>query len=129
MIELVLGSRWAEVDPRLDPRPEDSILTKKGASAFFATNLVTVLVSQAVDTVILCGATTSGCVRATAIDCLQYGFPTLVPEECVGDRAAGPHAANLFDMNAKYVDVVSLIDALSYVEFLPTRDAAADDPR
>ena len=80
---------------------------KKGASGFFGTNLASVLVSQGVDTVILCGATTSGCVRATAIDLLQYGWPTLVPRECVGDRAQAPHDANLFDIQAKYADVVS----------------------
>ena len=65
---------------------------------------------------ILCGATTSGCVRATAIDLLQYGFPTLVPRECVGDRAQAPHEANLFDIQAKYADVVPLDEALAYVE-------------
>jgi nicotinamidase-related amidase len=66
--------------------------------------------------VILCGATTSGCVRATAIDLLQYGYPTLVPRECVGDRAQAPHEANLFDIDAKYADVVPLDDVLDYVE-------------
>ena len=64
--------------------------------------------TQGVDTVILCGATTSGCVRATAIDLLQHGWPTLVPRECVGDRAQAPHEANLFDIQAKYADVVCL---------------------
>ena len=71
--------------------------------------------SQRIDSVILCGATTSGCIRATAIDLLQYGFPTLVPRECVGDRAQAPHEANLFDIQAKYADVVPLEDALAYV--------------
>ena len=61
---------------------------------------------------ILCGATTSGCIRATAIDLLQYGYPTLVPRECVADRAQAPHEANLFDINAKYADVVSLDEVL-----------------
>ena len=65
---------------------------------------------------ILCGATTSGCVRATAIDLLQYGWPTLVPRECVGDRAQAPHEANLFDIQAKYADVVSLDEAIAYLE-------------
>ena len=60
----------------------------------------------------MCGATTSGCIRATAIDLLQYGYPTLVPRECVGDRAQAPHEANLFDIQAKYADVVSIEDAL-----------------
>jgi maleamate amidohydrolase len=93
---------------------------KKGASAFFGTNLASILVTQGVDTVVLCGATTSGCIRATAIDLLQYGYPTLVPSECVGDRAQAPHDANLFDIQAKYADVVSLDEALAYVESVPT---------
>jgi maleamate amidohydrolase len=75
-----------------------------------------VLVSQGADTVILCGATTSGCIRATAVDLLQYGYPTLVPRECVGDRAQGPHEANLVDIQAKYADVVPIEDTLSYLE-------------
>jgi maleamate amidohydrolase len=114
--DLQLGGRWVEVDPRLERRREETVIVKKGASAFFGTNLAAVLISQRVDSVILCGATTSGCVRATAIDLLQYGFPTLVPRECVGDRAQAPHEANLFDIQAKYADVVPLEDALAYVE-------------
>ena len=77
------------------------------------------LVSQGVDSVILCGATTSGCIRATAIDLLQYGWPTIVPRECVGDRAQAPHDANLFDIQAKYADVVSVEDAIAYLESVP----------
>jgi nicotinamidase-related amidase len=99
------------------------VILKKGASGFFGTNLAAVLVSLGVDSVILCGATTSGCVRATAIDLLQYGWPTIVPRECVGDRAQAPHEANLFDIQAKYADVVSLQEALDYVEGLPVRVA------
>jgi maleamate amidohydrolase len=74
--------------------------------------------------VILCGATTSGCVRANAVDLLQYGWPTIVPRECVGDRAQAPHDANLFDIQAKYADVVLLEDALAYVESVPGRVGA-----
>lgn len=129
MRELTIGSRWADIDPRLDAQPEDTILTKKGASAFFGTNLSAILTCQHVDTVILCGATTSGCVRASAVDALQFGFPALVPRECVGDRADGPHEASLFDMNAKYADVVSLEEALSYIASVSPRIAstAADE--
>ena len=72
----------------------------------------------------LCGATTSGCIRATAIDLMQNGFPALVPRECVGDRAQAPHEANLFDIQAKYADVVSLDEALAYLERVPGRVAA-----
>ena len=114
--ELLVGGEWVEIDPRLGRREEETVILKKGASAFFGTNLPSVLVSQGVDCVILCGATTSGCIRATAVDLLQYGYPTLVPEECVGDRARGPHEANLVDIQAKYADVVPLEDALSYLQ-------------
>jgi maleamate amidohydrolase len=114
--ELQVGGHWVEIDPRLDRREDETIVLKKGASAFFGTNLAAILVSEGVDSVVLCGATTSGCVRATAVDLLQYGFPTLVPRECVGDRAQAPHEANLFDIQAKYADVVSLEDALAYVD-------------
>ena len=122
--DLQLGGRWVEIDPRLERRPEETVIVKKVASAFFGTNLASVLISQGVDSVILCGATTSGCVRATAIDLLQYGFPTLVPRECVGDRAEAPHEANLFDIQAKYADVVSVDDAIAYVESVPGRVAS-----
>ncbi len=117
--DLQIGGRWVEIDPRLEPREDETIVLKKGASAFFGTNLPAILVSQGVDSVILCGATTSGCIRATAIDLLQYGYPTLVPRECVGDRAQAPHEANLFDINAKYADVVPLDDVLEYVATVP----------
>ena len=114
--DLVVGAKWVEIDPRLERRDEETVILKKGASAFFGTNLPSILVSQGVDTVIMCGATTSGCIRATAIDLLQYGYPTLVPRECVGDRAQGPHEANLVDIQAKYADVVSVEEALAYIE-------------
>jgi maleamate amidohydrolase len=114
--DLQVGGRWVEIDPRLEPREDETIVLKKGASAFFGTNLPSILISQGVDSVILCGATTSGCIRATAIDLLQYGYPTLVPRECVADRAQAPHEANLFDIQAKYADVVSLDEVLDYVE-------------
>jgi maleamate amidohydrolase len=122
--DLQLGGHWVEIDPRLDRRPEETVIVKKGASAFFGTNLAAVLIAQGIDSVIMCGATTSGCVRATAIDLLQYGFPTLVPRECVGDRAQAPHEANLFDIQAKYADVVPLEDALAYVESVAPTVAA-----
>lgn len=122
--DLELGGRWVEIDPRLERRENETVIVKKGASAFFGTNLASVLVAQRVDTVILCGATTSGCIRATAVDLLQYGFPALVPRECVGDRAQAPHEANLFDIQAKYADVVSVDEALGYLESVQGRVAA-----
>ena len=117
--DLQMGGRWVEIDARLGQRDDETVIVKKGASGFFGTNLASVLVSQGVDTVILCGATTSGCVRATAIDLLQWGWPTLVPRECVGDRAQAPHDANLFDIQAKYADVVSVDEAIAYLESVP----------
>ena len=121
LADLQLGGHWVAIDPRLEPREDETVVLKKGASAFFGTNLAAILISQGVDTVILCGATTSGCVRATAVDLLQHGFPTLVPRECVGDRAQAPHDANLFDIQAKYADVVSLEEALGSLESVPSR--------
>lgn len=112
---LQIGSELVDVDPRLPVGPDDPVITKKGASAFFGTNLAAILAAQRVDTVILCGATTSGCVRASAVDSVQYGYPTLVVRDCVGDRASGPHDANLFDIQAKYADVIELADALDYL--------------
>ncbi len=119
LADLQIGGPWVEIDPRLGRRDDETVVVKKGASAFFGTNLSAILVSQGIDTVVLCGATTSGCVRATAVDLLQNGFPTLVPRECVGDRAQAPHDANLFDIQAKYADVVGLEDAIGYLAALP----------
>jgi maleamate amidohydrolase len=123
--DLIVGGKWVEIDPRLERREEETVILKKGASAFFGTNLPSVLVSQGVDTIVLCGATTSGCIRATAIDLLQNGYPTLVPRECVGDRAQGPHDANLVDIQAKYADVVPIDDVLSYLESVKEQAASS----
>jgi maleamate amidohydrolase len=125
LAELIVGGKWVEIDPRLERREEEIVILKKGASAFFGTNLPSILVSQGVDTVIMCGATTSGCIRATAIDLLQYGYPTLVPRECVGDRAQGPHEANLVDIQAKYADVVSVEEVFAYVESVSRKSGAS----
>ena len=124
LADLQIGGKWVEIDPRLEPREDETIVMKKGASGFFGTNLASILVSQGVDTVVLCGATTSGCVRGTAVDLLQYGWPTIVPRECVADRAKAPHEANLFDIQAKYADVVSVEDALAYLESVPGKVGA-----
>jgi nicotinamidase-related amidase len=112
---LVEGSEWVEVDARLAQRPNETTLVKKYASCFFGTDLAARLVSRQVDTLIITGCTTSGCVRATAVDACSYGFRTIVVEEAVGDRAALPHAASLFDIDAKYGDVVGLQEALGYL--------------
>ena len=122
MRALVEGTEAVALDPRLPRLPEDQLVLKKGASAFFGTHLASLLAGLRRDTVLVCGATTSGCVRATAVDAVQSGFPVLVPRECSGDRAQGPHDAALFDIQAKYGDVVPLSDALAYLGELPAPD-------
>ncbi|MBI2867790.1 MAG: isochorismatase family protein [Chloroflexi bacterium] len=112
------GTPWVEIDKRLSRNPEDPVVRKKGSSAFFGTHLASMLQSLGVDTLALAGCTTSGCVRATALDAVQLGFRSVVPVECVGDRAQGPHEANLFDIDAKYSDVMPLDDVLRYLEDL-----------
>jgi len=115
---LVEGSEWVAVDARLEQRPQESTLVKKHASCFFGTDLAARLVSRRIDTLIIVGCTTSGCVRATAVDACSYGLHTIVVEEAVGDRAALPHAASLFDIDAKYGDVVGLSEACAYLSAL-----------
>ena len=115
---LVEGSEWVQVDKRLEQRPNETTLVKKYASCFFGTDLAARLVSRRVDTLIITGCTTSGCVRATAVDSCSFGFHTIVVEEAVGDRAALPHVASLFDIDAKYGDVVALDEAVGYLQGL-----------
>jgi nicotinamidase-related amidase len=110
------GSRAVAIDDRLPVEPGDHLITKKGASAFFGTGLAALLAGLRVDTALICGATTSGCVRASAVDAVQSGFSVLVPRQCVGDRAKDPHEANLFDIQAKYGDVIELDDAMGYLK-------------
>ncbi|MCS7001512.1 MAG: N-carbamoylsarcosine amidohydrolase [Dehalococcoidia bacterium] len=116
------GSPWTAIDPRLTPQRGEHVVVKKYASAFFGTNVASLLTSSRCDTVIVTGVTTSGCVRASVVDSLQHGFRTIVVREAVGDRAPGPHEANLFDMHAKYADVVSLTETLEYLRALPARE-------
>ena len=107
------GSRWIEVDARLGRREDEPVLTKAFASAFFGTPLASMLVGH--DTLVICGASTSGCIRATVVDTVQHGLAPVVPRECVGDRWPAAHAANLFDIDAKYGDVVPLSEAIGAV--------------
>ncbi|MBB3064506.1 isochorismatase family protein [Limibacillus halophilus] len=115
MASLVAGSRLVEIDQRLEPRATEPIIIKHGASAFHGTNLAAMLNGAGVDTVIVTGATTSGCVRASVVDAVQYGFNVLVPEGCVADRSKPPHDANLFDIQQKYADVVQVSEAMNYL--------------
>jgi len=100
------GTPAAEVDLRLGRRLSEPLIVKRFASAFFGTDLCSRLQFLRVDTLVVCGASTSGCIRATVIDAIQYGFYCIVPETAVADRAEAPHHANLFDIDAKYADVL-----------------------
>ncbi|MCF2527948.1 isochorismatase family protein [Yinghuangia soli] len=115
------GSAAVALDPRLPREDGDHLVLKKGASAFFGTSLAALLSGLGCDTAVLCGATTSGCVRATAVDAVQSGFAVMLPAECAGDRARGPHDAALFDIQAKYGDVVGLDQAVAYLRSIGGR--------
>jgi nicotinamidase-related amidase len=106
-------SPFGEFPAEPAPQPGEVIITKQYASAFCGTSLAATLTAAGTDTVLICGLTTSGCVRATAVDALQYGFAPFVVADACGDRDPRPHQANLFDLQAKYAEVITLEDALN----------------
>ncbi len=122
--KLVAGEPLAEIDPLITPQPEDLVIVKNYPSCFFGTTLASTLTGLNIDTTILIGCSTSGCVRAAAIDAIQYGYRVIVPRECVGDRHQEPHDANLFDINAKYGDVLPVADVIERLQKLKLRPAA-----
>lgn len=99
----------------LEPRAEELVISKQYPSSFFGTSLASTLTANGIDTLVMTGLTTSGCVRATCVDACSHGFIPIVVREAVGDRDERPHEANLFDMNAKYADVVSEAEAAAYL--------------
>jgi maleamate amidohydrolase len=107
--------------PDIEPKPGEVVVTKQYASAFFGTSLAATLTASKVDTVIITGVSTSGCVRASAVDAIQHGFIPLVVSDAVGDRDPRPHEANLFDMQAKYAEVLSAADVRRYLDGLGRR--------
>jgi maleamate amidohydrolase len=109
------GSNTAGWPAGLEPHPDELIISKQYPSAFFGTSLASTLTAAGIDSVILTGLTTSGCVRATCVDAMSHGFITTVVRDACGDRHAAPHEANLFDMDAKYADVVSEAAILAYL--------------
>jgi nicotinamidase-related amidase len=110
------GSPLGDFAEGVEPAPGELVIVKQYASAFFGTSLAATLVSHGIDTLVISGLTTSGCVRASVVDAISHGFIPLVVREAVGDRAEAPHDANLFDMSAKYADVIGLNQALSYLQ-------------
>jgi nicotinamidase-related amidase len=102
----------------LEPIDGETVISKQYASAFFGTSLAATLTSMQIDTVLIAGLSTSGCIRASAVDCVQHGFVPVVVREAVGDRAPGPHEANLFDLQAKYAEVVDLATVQRYLKSL-----------
>lgn len=113
MAAMVAGNPLAEFCEGVEPKAGELVITKQYASAFFGTSLAPTLHAQGIDTVVLAGCSTSGCIRATAVDAVQYGFRTIVVRDCVGDRHSEPHEANLFDIDAKYGDVIGLPEAVT----------------
>ncbi len=114
-----VGSRRAEFDDRLEiDRQRDIVVNKRMASAFHETNLGSVFNFHKIDTVVVTGGSTSGCVRATVVDCLSRSYRTIVPEECVADKHESPHFANLYDMALKYADVLPVAEVLEYMKEL-----------
>ena len=111
---LARGSRWVEIDPRLTFSDDATLIEKTAPSAFFGTQLDERLIKSEVDSVVVCGLTTSGCVRATAVDALSCNFPVWVVEDACGDRNVDAHKANLHDLHANYTEVVSLKTVSSY---------------
>lgn len=111
---------WAAFAPGLEPLAGEPVVTKQYASAFFGTSLASTLTSLGVDCLLIAGLSTSGCVRASALDACQHGFVPLVVRQAVGDRDARVHQSNLFDLDAKYADVIDLDAALAHLSRPPT---------
>jgi maleamate amidohydrolase len=115
LLRLTEAAHASQIVPELAPAPGELVLRKRQASAFFATELAGWLGFRRVDTVLVAGCTTSGCVRATVVDACSHNFRTIVATDCVGDRALGPHEANLFDMGQKYADLMSADEIMSAI--------------
>jgi maleamate amidohydrolase len=122
--KLTEASPLSQIVPELTPAPGELVLRKRNASAFFGTELAGWLAMRRVDTVAVAGCTTSGCVRATAIDSFSLRYRTLVPEDCVGDIEEQPHRDNLRDIGRRYVDVTDLASCLDYLETWGRRNSA-----
>ena len=118
----VIGQKGSEIVRELAPEEKDILISKRKPSAFFGTPLMSYMNDLDVDTIIITGSTTSGCIRATAIDSFSYNFRTIIPEECCFDRFKSSHAINLFDLNTKYADVLPVNEIMDYLKKLPPRE-------
>ena len=119
MKDMVEGNPLAAFCDAVKPAPDEVVISKQYASSFFGTSLASLLHAQGIDTIVLAGCSTSGCIRATAVDAVQHGFRTIVVRECVGDRHSAPHEANLFDIDSKYGDVVGKQEAMQHFAKTP----------
>jgi nicotinamidase-related amidase len=119
-----VGSRRAEFDDRLViDHKRDIIVNKRMASVFFETNIGSIFNFHRIDTVVVTGGSTSGCVRATVVDSLSRSYRTIVPEECVADKHESPHFANLYDMALKYADVIPVAEVIDFMQrYVPVND-------
>jgi maleamate amidohydrolase len=115
VLKILAEKPYSEFCDAVEPLANELVVTKQYASAFFGTSLSSTLTAANIDTVIVTGCSTSGCIRATAVDGAQHGFHVIIPRECVGDRHPGPHEANLFDIDSKYGDVVSMNQVIEYL--------------
>lgn len=115
---LVKGSEWVQIHPDLEMQPNEVLIVKQRASAFFGTTLLSQLIAKKIDTLIITGCSTSGCIRGTSQDAHDYNFHTIIPREAVGDRSPTAHEANLFDINARMGDVLPVDKVLAYIEGL-----------
>jgi nicotinamidase-related amidase len=121
------GSRWVEIDERLGRRDSEPVIAKAFASAFFGVPLAAMLADR--DTLIVCGASTSGCVRATVVDAMQHGLSPIIPRECVGDRSPRAHEQALSDMGGRYGDVVDVSAAIAHMAAIPAATAVSPEAR
>jgi nicotinamidase-related amidase len=121
------GSRWVGIDERLGRRDSEPVIAKAFASAFFGVPLAAMLADR--DTLIVCGASTSGCVRATVVDAMQHGLSPIIPRECVGDRSPRAHEQALSDMGGRYGDVVDVSAAIAHMAAIPAATAVSPEAR
>jgi nicotinamidase-related amidase len=112
------------IRPDFRPQPQDVVITKQRASMFFGTPLIAHLTQFGVQTLIICGESTSGCVRATAVDAYSHGFHVVLVEECCFDRSILSHKVNLFDMHHKYVDVMHVDEVVAHLSGIAVRKAS-----